>query len=127
MTQRLEALVYRDRQSDAWIADVALTNSNTSWITYCASHPEALQAVEAMRDLLDRLLMDQIHASRSQRRIGHVAITPIPLEPHCYRCRHPRSEHDGLRHLALTFTTCLCCYHSDYYDPTEIHTLEASA
>ena len=127
MTQRIETLIYADRNSTSWIADVSLTNSDTSWVTYCPSWAEAMQAAEAMRHLLDRLLMDQINASQIQRRIGPVAIAPIPIEPRCYRCKHPRPEHDGLRHLRLTRTTCSCCYHSDYYDPTEINTMEATA
>lgn len=73
---KIRALVYLDRAGDGWVADVETTDgSGTSWVTYCPSWPEAMQAAEAMRALLARLLMDQVYAERIQRRYGPIYLT----------------------------------------------------
>lgn len=65
--------VYRDHLGDGWAAQVTYlpedgVSRGTSWLMYAPTWAEAMQAVDAMRHLLDRLLMDQVHASRATRR-----------------------------------------------------------
>ncbi|CAG7618329.1 hypothetical protein ACFPZL_01100 [Leucobacter soli] len=82
----LKTLVYRDRRTGEWCADVALTDNQgrtdgSTWLTLAPSWAEAMQAAAAMRALLARLLMDQVHAERTIRRYGPI-VHPTP-EPTC--------------------------------------------
>lgn len=67
MTTTLRAKVQRSRIGGAWLATVYI-NDRPEDSNICYSWPEALQQAHAMLASLDRVLMAEVHASRSRRR-----------------------------------------------------------
>lgn len=79
MTGQLRAHVYRDRQSRCWwinIDDPRPTPAGqvpSTWSGFEYSWAEAMQSAYLMLRDLDRLLMDEVHASRASRRAQRCA------------------------------------------------------
>lgn len=77
----LRAHVYRDRVERKWWIDIDDPTRNTdeeealggTWTGFAHSWPEAMQLAYKMMHDLDRLLMDEVHASRASRRAQRCA------------------------------------------------------
>lgn len=69
----LRAHVYRDRRTAFWVIDVDDPQGDSTWTAFELSWAEAMQRAYTILHQLDRLLMDQVHASRAARRIGRTA------------------------------------------------------
>ncbi|GAA1790836.1 hypothetical protein [Leucobacter iarius] len=84
MTARIRALVHRDTRRSvdscctwitlAWIEDPDEPDrTSCTRMVYRPSWPEAMQEAQVLRAELDRLLMDEMHASLAARRTERAA------------------------------------------------------
>lgn len=79
---KLRAFVYQDRAvPDIWWTEIGLGDQWPVWTMLSLSHPEALQAAHLMLRDLDRLLLDQVHAERTARRVPRITPDPYTMEP----------------------------------------------